>query len=159
MRDAFSSIRSMSSFLRTTDYSLPDDHHIVRHVGSSKIKKGKVEASAFELRPNEAGVSVNWLEYYSGLGKADQLSKIRRSSGLSLKKSGRFAELNVGRVRQRLVDEGFEKISIVHSPLCKNPSHSEIRGLPDANSAFDAEMAGDFIAKCVIECHPAVIEE
>ncbi len=41
---------------------LPDDDHVVRYVKPSFLLNEKVTGDAFELRINETGLSVNWLE-------------------------------------------------------------------------------------------------
>ena len=83
---------------------LPENDHIVRYVRPSNLEFGKVNIAEFKLRedrPNEKGVSVNWLEYYENLSKEEQLAEVRRvkASRLTLRKNGKFAELNVERSR------------------------------------------------------------
>ena len=54
-------------------------------------------------------------------------------------------------------------VRFVHQPLtaedtyAADPSHSEILGLPPADSP-EAEMIGDLIAECIVGVHPAVEE-
>lgn len=144
---------------------LPNEDHIVRYVKPSSIDEGEVDGSEFRLRPNrpdDTGVSVNWLDYYRDLDKPAQLTEIRRVSRLSRRKNGRYAELNVGAVCEQLANE-LETLGIVQSPveaegeLEADPSHSEIVGLPPGNSD-QAAMIGDLIAECVIALHPALEE-
>ncbi len=144
---------------------LPLDDHIVRYVKPSMIQEnGVADGSDFRLRstrPDEKGLSVNWLEVFE-LGKAHQLSEVRRlcSSRLSLSQNGRFAEMNVGTVL-RVVSEELDTLRIVHDPLEAeqdyeaDPSHSEISGLPPGGSD-QAMLVGDLIAECVMNLYPAV---
>lgn len=142
---------------------LPDEDHIVRYVKPTGIREdGTVDGSEFRLRPNrpdDTGVSVQWLECYRDLPKADQLAQVRIVSRLTLKKRGRFAELNIGTVK-RHVSEELEAMRIVHWPLeatdrfPDDPSHAEITGLPPGESD-QAALIGDMIAQCIVQTHPA----
>ncbi len=144
---------------------LPPGDHIVRYVRPGMIQEsGDVDGSDFRLRParpDEKGLSVNWLEVL-GAGKDHQLSEVRRlcSSRLSLRRNGRFAEMNVGTVL-RVVSEELDTPGIVHDPLEAeqgleaDPSHSEISGLPPGESD-QAMLVGDLIAACVMNLYPAV---
>jgi len=145
---------------------LPDDDHIVRYVKATSIREdGTVDGSEFRLRPSrpdDTGVSVQWLDYHRDLPKADQLAQIRSVSRLTLKKKARFAELNVGQVK-RHVSEELEAMRIEHWPLEANgeypadPSHAEVTGLPPGDSDL-AALVGDLIAQFVIGLHPAIQE-
>ena len=107
-------------------------------------------------------MSVNWLEAFAP-GKDRQLAEVRRLSRQSVKRNGRYAELNVGVVREKVAEE-LPTLRIVHDPLGAendyeaDPSHAEITGLPPGDSD-EAMMIGDLIAECVITMHPAIVEE
>lgn len=144
---------------------LPPDNHIVRYVKPSMIQEdGTVDGSDFRLRshrPDENGLSVNWMEVL-GSEKVHQLEGVRRLSGqrLSLKANGKFAEINVGTIIREVSDE-LDTIRIVHDPLEAeqdveaDPSHSQISGLPPGNSD-QAMLIGDLIAACVVRLHSPV---
>lgn len=150
-----------------TGDDLPNEHHVVRYVKyRSLLSNGEPAGSAFclrEDRPDETGVSVNWLECFNNLTKEQQLDKVRRLSRITMRKSGRLAELNVGATKQSIRSE-LESLRFIHKPLdaideyLADPSHSEITGLPPGNSPEEAEKIGDMIAKCIKTMHPAVIE-
>lgn len=145
---------------------LPTADHIVRYVKSSMIEEdGTVNAADFRLRPDrpdETGVSVNWLEAFDP-DKAHQLAEVRRLYRLNVRKKGRFAELNIGAVHEKVAEE-LETLRIIHDPLDpensyeEDPSHAEITGLPPGGSD-QAMMIGELIAECVIAMHRAVPEE
>lgn len=129
-----------------------------------RSSRGRANGADFRLRPDrpdEAGVSVNWLEVL-GIDKTHQLAEVRRLYRLDVKKTGRFAEMNVGAVREKVAEE-LETVRIVHDPLEADgsleadPSHAEIIGLPPGDSP-EADLIGDMIAECVIAMHPAVVE-
>lgn len=145
---------------------LPAADHVVRYVKPTLIQEdGTVNGADFRLRPNrpdETGVSVNWLEAFDG-DKAHQVAHVRRLYRLTVRRTGRFAELNVGAVREKVAEE-LATLRIVHDPLDAegdfeaDPSHAEIVGLPPGDSP-EADMIGDLITECVITMHPAIIEE
>jgi hypothetical protein len=144
---------------------LPTADHIVRYVKKTMIEEdGTVNGADFRLRPNrpdETGVSVNWLEAFDA-DKRQQLAEVRRLFRLTVRPAGRFAELNVGTVSETVAGE-LATLRIVHDPLDAesdfeaDPSHAEITGLPPGDSP-EADMIGDLIAQCVIAMHPAIEE-
>ncbi len=140
---------------------LPDEDRIVRYRSATRIVDGIADGSGFCLGRAETGLSVNWLEILASEG-ADPLSEVRRLSRLRSRRSGRFAELEVGNVLHS-VNEELETLRIVHDPLeaaegfAADPSHSQITGLPPANTD-EALLVGDMIAECVTAMHPAIVE-
>ena len=141
-----------------TGNDIPDGDNVVRYVGGSYIEDGHVITDAFRLSPGRDRLSVNWLEYFSGLDKPEQLSEIRRLSRISMGINGRLIELNVGTVKD-YVRSKWREIRFVHSPLDAtenydaDPSHGDITGLPPTNNPQSAAI-GDLIAECVIKMHP-----
>ena len=147
---------------------LPENDHIVRYVKPSNLEFDRVNIDEFKLReenPDERGVSVNWLEYYKNLSKEEQLAEVRRvkASRLKLRKNGRFAELNVGKIK-RLLSEELPKLRIIHTPrdaergFLADPSHSEIIGLPSGNPEQFHLVAQIIVKKCICGLHPAILE-
>lgn len=139
---------------------LPDESHVVRYAAARHIHDdGSVDGYIFRLRPQESGLSVNWLEYFSQLAKPQQLEQVRQLSRLNLRRNGRFAELSVDLARRELPDLAFR-----HRPLeataqyPADPSHSEIIGLPPGDSP-QAALIGDMIAALVQNLHPALSED
>ena len=142
-----------------TAQDLPNEDDVVRYARPTQVRDGEVDGSAFVLRDMEAGLSVNWLNHFSGLEKADQLEQVRRLIRMNVSPNGRFAELNVEATLRRLSGE-LTALRFVHSPLDAegpfeaDPSHSEILGLPRRDTP-DAELVGDMLAECVQRYHPA----
>ena len=139
---------------------LPDESHVVRYAAPRHIHDdGSVDGYIFRLRPQESGLSVNWLEYFSQLTKPQQLEQVRQLSRLNLRRNGRLAELSVDLARQELLNLAFR-----HRPLeataqyLADPSHSEIIGLPPGDSP-QAALIGDMIAALVQNLHPALSGE
>ena len=136
---------------------IPEEDHVVRYASPRLVlEDGSVSGSAFVLRPDDSGLSVNWLERFGG-SKEEQLSEVRKRIRMKLRRNGRFAELNVGSTRE-FVDE-HATIQFVHDPLMSegvhpdDPSHTEVRGLPSPDGER-ASLVGDLIAECVIGCYP-----
>ncbi len=71
--------------------------------------------------------------------------------------------MNIGKIRSRVSQE-LATLRIVHDPLESmngyeaNPSHAEIRGLPQGGSVY-SEYVGDLIAKCVTGTHQAIMDQ
>ena len=148
--------------MRMNGNDLPENDHIVHYVKPRNVEDGQVSIAEFRLRENEKGVSGNWLEYYENLSKEEQLAEVRVASRLVLRKNGRFAELNVGRIKDFLAEE-LPGLRVVHTPLDAeeefpaDPSHSEITGLPSYSSER-ADLIAEMIAKCVCDLHPSIAE-
>lgn len=143
-----------------TGEDLADDSHVVRYAKPTLVREdGTVGGEAFQLRHQESGLSVHWLECIEGLSKSQQLDHVREVSRLHMRRNGRLAELHVGFTKEYVRDE-LTGIRIVHQPLAAedtyraDPSHSEILGLPPADSP-EAELIGDMIAECITAVHPA----
>ena len=133
---------------------VPERDHIVRYARPSLIEDDEVDGSAFLLRPDEPGLSVNWLEAFGDDDQSHQLSEVRRLFRLRLSANGRFAKLNVGQTK-RYVAEEADAIGILSVPLDStdefeaDPSHAEIIDLPACESD-QAMLVGDLIAECVM---------
>lgn len=140
---------------------LPDNDHVVRYAKPTSVREdGSVDGSAFRLRRNDRGLSVNWLEYFQGLLKSQQLDKIRQLSRLTMRPNGRLAELNIADAK-RHVQSRLTTLRFIHVPLAvegkyqPDPSHAEITGLPPGDSP-EAALIGDMIAECIETVHPAI---
>ena len=136
---------------------IPDTDNIVRYVGGSKIDGDVVLGEAFRLPseyPARDRLSVNWLDYFEGLSKEEQVSEVRRLTRLKVGPKGRWAELNVGKTREHLHNE-LAALRFIQSPTCADPSHGDIVGLPNAESPW-ASLVGDMIAECVQALHLAI---
>ncbi len=143
---------------------LPDGAQVVRYVRPSHIREnGSAAGRAFRLRVGEEGLSVNWLGYFMRLSKPEQVREVRRLSRMSLSRNGRFAELNVGTVKQSVRAELPELpvLRFVHDPPTANgaheadPSHSLVIGLPRPADSRMAAAVGDLIARRAQGLHPA----
>lgn len=144
-----------------TDIKIPDADNVIHYLNSLKHDDGVVIEPAFQRRKPREDVSVNWLAYFANLSKEEQLAEIRCLVRLTIKKSGRFAELNVGDVRQYLQLQ-CPTLDFISMPLdatekfCADPSHGDIIGLPPYATTH-ARLVGDMICERVLALHPAVL--
>jgi hypothetical protein len=52
--------------------NLPDEDHVMRYVSWARLRRDEDDnilgflGAAFQLRPDEESLSVNWLEYFDG---------------------------------------------------------------------------------------------
>jgi hypothetical protein len=137
---------------------LDNDHHVLRYVRGRHVDNGEVDGEAFLARRDKDadGLSVNWLEWFSG-SLEDQVAGARGAARLTYKSTDRLARLNVGRSINFVRENHPEhlKLSFIHDPLpaegkhAADPSHSLIVGAP-FEDAPDAELLGDLIAQSVL---------
>ena len=146
---------------------LADDHHVLRYVRARHVDNGIVDGEAFLARKDKDadGLSVNWLEWFSG-SLEDQVAGARRAARLRYGSNGRLARLNVGRSISFVRENHPERLtlSFVHDPLpaedehTADPSHSLIKGAPFQNGA-EADLFADLIGHCVLPpVFPAVVQ-
>ena len=136
---------------------IPDTHHVARHAGGTKLEPdGRPNGAAFFLRPTEARLSANWLEFPNPTDREKQLERLcaeLRGSGRKLGTRSRFAVLNVGRtcatVRARTA--GQTTLAVHHDPLHNLPSHAAISGY-----THELQAIADMIADTVVATYPAV---
>lgn len=128
---------------------LPNEDHVMRHVPWARLRKDENEnvigflGQAFELRPGEQELSVNWLEYFDG----DQDRRIRESVKLlrTTKNIGAKSAYAIGNVEKikRTCGESGAQIRIVYAPGKNNPAHAEIRRLPRGDADLLEALAAD----------------
>ncbi|MBI3186345.1 MAG: hypothetical protein HYZ31_00585 [Gammaproteobacteria bacterium] len=130
---------------------LPDDNHVMRFVPYKKLMLDEHEniigflPQAFELRPEERGLSVNWLEYFKGSDQFNVQSSIsvfRKTRKVGAKSA--FGIGNVKNIQDTCASCGARKVRIVHEPVIPdNESHSIIIRLPQDDLLLLAALAED----------------
>jgi len=131
--------------------NLPDKDHVIRYVPWGRLLKDEDENvlgflwHAFQLRPEEDYLSVNWLEFYDG----DRETQIRLSVWeirVSFKKplgvKSAFAIGNVAQVKETCQAAG-SRVRVVHEPEPNNPGHSGIRQLLRDDLSLLEALAAD----------------
>ena len=120
---------------------LADADHLVWHIISSRRDGDVANAEGFCLRPDESALSVNRLETFV-CDKRFQLAEVRRLCRLEVRRSGCFAELEIGTVRKKVLKECVV-FRIMHDPLDAtdtfdaDPSHAGMEYLPRTDSPED----------------------
>ena len=135
---------------------------MVRYVGLRKLRdNGRPDADAFRLRPEEEGLSFNLLDSSSQLTKEQQIAAVKQVAHYATGTQGKFAELNVGQLMERLTSE-LPEVSIIHSPVPASDrfpyddlTHCQVMGLPQHDSP-ESQRIGEIIARCVTQLHPVV---
>lgn len=150
---------------------VPAEENILRYVSLTGYDPdtGVVNGNAFERKPKDKnGLSVIRRGVFSSESDSD-VAAIRFVSGkwLTIKKSGRFAELNVGGFYGAIsqLERDVSDVAVVEDPLAPeddkpaNPAHALIIGLPfkgEAVGSLTSELVGDLIRKAVLRLHEAV---
>ena len=133
---------------------LAPSHHVARYCRPRDVRDdGAVSPAAFELRPGEAYLSTNWLEYFHDSDRQSQISGVRRAladKGFRIRPSAAFAVLNVGEATTACQTDLNGNIRFIALGESHDPSHTGIFGytMDDTNIAA-------VLAKMVREVHPA----
>jgi hypothetical protein len=107
---------------------------------------------AFELRAEEAALSVNWLEFHVGDEDTQILRTVRsfrQNRDISLTSKCAFGIANIGDVKNVCLHSGT-KVRVVHSPSANNPAHAEVRELPRDNLELLESLAVIAFSKFVL---------
>jgi len=135
----------------------------VRYASGGHVDNEVVGGTAFVLRRHEEGLSVSRPAVFST--KVDEaLLSIRPLARLTLRRTGRYAEFVAESIKAAKdeIDE-ISELKILEDALEEegyhpaDPSHAQISGLPKPDS-LSAEIAGDYIAQCVVRTHPAIVD-
>ena len=126
---------------------LPDNTYIVRHVPVRYITSDKkVADDAFQLKPDQHGISVYHLEHWPELPKDQQLAMIYHTRGRNFNNNDGLAIIKVGDLKAAL----DIPIKVIKGKEEENVSHSDILGLAAHRDEDDIFKQ---IAKCVLEVH------
>lgn len=136
---------------------LPDDDHFSRYCKPTAVgRDGFPMAAAFELRPDEDHLSVNWLQYFAAPDLDAAVARVRevfRDKGYRLRPNGRFAVLGVGAALTAVAEAVGGRGRVEHLPLEDDESHAGLFGY----SADDLMVAVELRALIRREhVHPAV---
>lgn len=130
--------------------AIPDDNHISRYVGKSKIVNGRISGEAFRLRDDEESISVNWLEFFGLQDRNEEIDEVRKAfvnKQRTLGAQAVFAALNVGEVKEYVQQESEDnrELSVLHDPdEPVDMSHAGIYNFPRNDPSI-----GDMIAELI----------
>lgn len=137
---------------------ISDDQHVTRYCSQKRLdSNSRPMLYAFQLRPNEEYLSVNWLEYFGSVRRDQQISALRQVflyKGRKLGASARFAVFNIGEMRNHVLQgtAGRTTLTVLHKPEPKDQSHCGIFG---STYGDDAGIAALIAEKVLDETYPA----
>lgn len=138
---------------------LPDDDHVMRHVPYKKLLKdedgtpiGGFLPQAFELREDENGLSVNWLEYFECTHQDNIEASVQKFRDTrSIGKTSAFGISSVGRIQDVCADHNEDKVRVLLDEIEENKSHSIIIRLPRDNMDLFESLAVSSFTDCVFD--------
>jgi hypothetical protein len=147
---------------------LPREHHVVRYVPWSKLRKDEDDrvigllGVAFKLRSDEKFLSTTWLEYFAGPRAAKIRAAVHAIRASKLKPGGKsgFAIGNIGTIIGACAERRY-KIRIVHEPQDDNKAHASVRQFPPEDLELLELLAADAWSELVLNsevppgAHPA----
>lgn len=116
-------------------------------------------AAAFELRPGEAHLSVNWLEYFGAQVPKTAIERVRdvfRAKGYRLGRNGRLTALNAGAVKTAVSETVDGPARIEHLPMDDDESHCGIFGYTTDDLAVAVSIKALVSRESVF---PAVVDQ
>ncbi|MBU1206812.1 MAG: hypothetical protein KKH04_07795 [Proteobacteria bacterium] len=123
---------------------IPDQHHIARYCKPTHAPDGQIQATAFMLRLGEENLSINCLELLNCSGRENEVAQLQTiyATKLSVGARAKIAVLNVGEVRNHVLDESPDRrnLKVLHDPQSEDPSHSGIYNLRE-----DDELIAELI--------------
>lgn len=99
--------------------------------------------AAFEHKPGEMDLSVNWLEYFGGTHASNVQACIADVRGFLPAKKAKFGVAKVTTV-ERLAQHSSKPVRIVYAPTDNNLSHSEIQIPVPVPPTVHADLALEF---------------
>lgn len=133
---------------------LPDQDHICRYCSATKFtENGLITGAAFQLRPSDKYLSVNWLEFFQLTDRQEQIREVRKVLRLTLGAKAKLAVLNVEAIVNFVHTQSPDarKLRVLHEPEENDPSHSGIYRF-----GYDDHLIADLIAETVREFYPAI---
>lgn len=136
--------------------NLPDSHHFMRHVSWARLLKDEADENkvigflphAFERRPDEDGLSGNWMECFADPATRTRDCVWAMRKALNVRPKGAFAIGNVGKIKATGEAHGAT-VRIVHDPQPGQPAHAEVRRLPRDDLALLEALATDAFTEIV----------
>jgi hypothetical protein len=95
--------------------------------------------AAFELRPGEKDLSVNWMEFFPG-DRKERLRQVVKHAELKLRPNHGYGIIQVGDVHDTCANQGA-KVRIIHEPTTGNPGHAAVHQYPVDNASLMAVLA------------------
>ena len=127
---------------------LADANHVMRYVPWSKLRRDAADVvlgffpQAFQLRPDEAALSVNWIKYFPGAATQarDCVWALRRTRNVGALSA--FAIAATSAIRTACLTRDV-RVRIVHEPREGEPAHASIYHLPAEDLNLLSALAED----------------
>ena len=137
--------------------SLPDDDHVMRYVSWAKLLRDEDDnvlgflPQAFELKPDEESLSVNWLEVFGGDHESNKKQAVKafRASSLTIGKKSGFGIANVRLIKEICKSSGA-LVRIVYAPEPGNLAHSLIHKIPRNEFALLEALASEAFTELLL---------
>mgnify|MGYP005994149741 CR=1 FL=1 len=142
---------------------IPETDSLARYCGASKILDNKPIGAAFNLRPNEEYLSVNWLEFYNNDDRIKQIEKVVADVNRA-KKTGSTSKLALFNMSTAIaavkaITKHAIQLSATHEPISvpSNQSHAGLHGYLLDNATVENVLAE--IVDDVVPARPVKTEE
>lgn len=125
---------------------IPDCNHIIRYISPNKFIRDEnlevigISWEAFKIKEPEEGLSVSWLEYFSGNRSAQESAAIKglRNSKLVVQKKSGFAIGKIHDIVQKCnYSKSTKETHVIYLPSTDNAAHSEVKNMPYNNSVLE----------------------
>ena len=130
---------------------VPTTDHISRWCRKRTIVEDRITGAAFEHRPIDEYLSVNWLEFLALDSREEEIAEIQRvlNAKLNIHGKDRIAVGNVGEVLEYVRAESLDQrqLSVIHKPLDGDESHSGIFGLRKNEDMLHRELIAEKFQK------------
>ena len=137
---------------------LPDDHHCSRYCKPTAVgRDGLPTTAAFEIKPDEEYLSVNWLEFFGTQDLAAAVELVREAfhcKRYRVRRNGRFAVVNVGAALAAIAEADGRRGRVEHIPLENDESHAGLYGYAAGDLAVAVELRALIQTQHV---HPAIV--
>jgi len=128
---------------------IPDDSTLARHIKSTQQFEGEPSGAAYELRKEEEGLSVDWLELLAGTNHSEKLTALMDDFDRTVRKSHFFGL----HVKEQLVSYVNRKVGrqlVVENDRIPRISHCVVKGF-----THDDQIIAELISECYSEMVPA----
>ena len=137
-------------------HELASSQHVARYCRPRAIREdGTLAPAAFRLRPGEAYLSTNWLEYFHDADRQSQIASVHQAladKGFRVRRTASFVVLNVGASIASWRDTLSVATRFVALGETHDPSHTGIFGYTVQDSNVAALLA---VPVSPVEIYPA----
>lgn len=142
---------------------LPSEDHVMRYVSPARLRKDEdnniigILGEAFKQRKDEEGLSVTWVEYFTGTHNQQIESAVRKlRSCMPVKPASGFAIGKVDRIISTCnIKNNSRKTRIIYMPTANNKAHAEVRSIPSDDSDLLEILAAETWSELILNANIA----